>query len=413
MRVVITNVVALNGGDGAILLGVIKTVRRAFPDADIVVLDSNAPISRRIYPEIRFEQLHPWPSKGGLTGRLLRRIARIIPGIVRLGRSAEANAATYAAADLIISTGGTYLVEHYSLLSRFQQIDLAVASGKPVVLFTQSLGPFVQRTNIHWLRRLAPHLDLILLRDERSLTNLREIGAAGKRMLVVGDAAFALADPAVLERGRQRRLSARPKIAISVRAWKHFRRGSPEQNSHRYRSAIAATVTQLVVGAQAEITFLSTCQGIPEYWTDDSKEALEITSLLDPDVLEHVTVDESFRRAEKLIEELEEFDLVIATRMHMAILALCAATPVFPIAYEFKTAELFHKLGLGHSVVDIEDASPESLPDQILEFINNIPTFRDQLIDGLVTLHHSAIGASWELVELVNGIVISAETKRR
>lgn len=36
--------------------------------------------------------------------------------------------------------------------------------------------------------------------------------------------------------------------------------------------------------------------------------------------------------------------------MHMAILALTSGTPVFPITYEFKTQELFNRLGLGEWV---------------------------------------------------------------
>jgi colanic acid/amylovoran biosynthesis protein len=78
-------------------------------------------------------------------------------------------------------------------------------------------------------------------------------------------------------------------------------------------------------------------------------------------VRRHVEVDRIHRRPEALIERFREFDMVIATRMHALILALCARRPVIGIAYEFKTRELMQRVGLGELVVDIEDATGERL----------------------------------------------------
>jgi colanic acid/amylovoran biosynthesis protein len=295
---------------------------------------------------------------------------------------------------MIISTGGTYLVEHYPLFDRFQQLDAAARTGKPLVLFTQSLGPFQKASSKRWLKRLEPGIDLVLLRDERSYRHLRDVDFPAEKLVVTGDAAFALANMETLQRARSRTIPPNPKVAVSVRGWKHFREGSTGEKSKQYRLAIAAAVTQLVKSRNAQVTFLSTCQGIPEYWTDDSKEAFEILALLDPEIRQRVQVDASFIRAERMIGELAGFDLVIATRMHMAILALCAGTPVFPIAYEFKTEELFRSLGLGDRVVDIERASADSLPSQILAFLVDLPLLRDGVLDGVIKHHQSAMSAS-------------------
>jgi colanic acid/amylovoran biosynthesis protein len=75
-----------------------------------------------------------------------------------------------------------------------------------------------------------------------------------------------------------------------------------------------------------------------------------------------------------LIEKLKNFDFVIATRLHMAILAMCVGVPVIPIAYEFKTSELFEKLGLSKWVIDIEKIDP-------IDLIHLVNDFREQLQD--------------------------------
>src|SRR3546814_6657409 len=67
-----------------------------------------------------------------------------------------------------------------------------------------------------------------------------------------------------------------------------------------------------------------------------------------------VRVDDRFHTPEALRDRYAGYDMVVATRMHAAILALCAGTPVMPLAYEFKTAELFGRLGFAGKVPSIE-----------------------------------------------------------
>ena len=58
MKVVITNAVALNGGDAAILLAEVKLLRAAFGgDTQFVIFDSQPEISGRHYPELDFREL--------------------------------------------------------------------------------------------------------------------------------------------------------------------------------------------------------------------------------------------------------------------------------------------------------------------------------------------------------------------
>jgi colanic acid/amylovoran biosynthesis protein len=161
----------------------------------------------------------------------------------------------------------------------------------------------------------------------------------------------------------------------------------------RYLAAVAKLTRVLVEEHGVQVTFLSTCQGVPEYWTDDSRVADRVVSLLPGAVRVHVTVDREFHRPERLIGLFAEHDMVVATRMHAGILALCAGVPVLPIAYEFKTVELFQSLGLGEVTQDIEAVTPESLEQAFRHLLAAGPALSAQIRSRVGDLKDLALGA--------------------
>jgi colanic acid/amylovoran biosynthesis protein len=111
-------------------------------------------------------------------------------------------------------------------------------------------------------------------------------------------------------------------------------------------------------------------------------------------------VDEEFHTPEALGEILGEFDLVIATRMHMAILSMCAGTPVLPIAYEFKTKELFDGLQLGEWVLDIDALEPGQSVRTLAEFLVSIDRARERMVPHILRLRSEALSVATDLQEI-------------
>jgi colanic acid/amylovoran biosynthesis protein len=395
MNIVVINIVSLNPGDAAILQGSIEVLRRAFGDnLDITVFDRNGDAAARYYPWARFRpslfdvlrhgRLGEMASRRGWAHRLYRMDAlRFRAAASLLQRGLDRLAAVfvsddvldalraYLKADLIISNGGTYLVPHYNLLRPILDCELALSLDRPLVFFPQSLGPFDSTRFRPRLKRIFSLAGRVVGRDARSADHLRELGVPEDRIMVGADAAFALA----LDEPARRVSPEQPRVAISVREWAYFRNGDPATMQARYESAIAALVTRLVRRHGARITFISTCQGIPEYWTDDSVCAQTIADGLELDVAAHVHVDTAFREPIDLMHELAAYDVVVATRMHVAILALDAGVPVLPIAYEFKTRELFRAMGLEEWVTDIEEMDEAAFvarAERMLAALNDI-----------------------------------------
>ncbi|MEO1124751.1 MAG: polysaccharide pyruvyl transferase family protein [Cyanobacteria bacterium J06635_15] len=403
MKILITNAVALNAGDAAILKGIIKILQRVFGnDVDITVYDKQK-IVKKYYPETDFRTLLFFENPDFLgfnrPARLIRWVNRKRLDIaiklwagklstiakLLLNRAEQDTIKDYDNADLIVSTGGTYLTENYPLGPRILDYELSLNLKRNLIFFTQSLGPFKQPKNREALTSIFERAALIFLRDEQSLHHLKDLSIKNPNVYVTSDAAFALADPQKLEAaiGDVKHLS-HPKVAISVRDWQYFKTVDATVGKGRYLTSIGELTTHLVREYSANVTFISTCQGIPEYHLDDSDTALEIFSQLSDDVKESVVVNTKFHSPENLSKLVQAFDFVIATRLHMAILSLGSGVPVFPIAYEFKTQELFGRLNQQHWVIDIEEIESEKLIAKVDNFMQAIPTFRRELFSGVL-----------------------------
>jgi len=373
VRVLITNTAALNTGDAAILFATLDILREAFgARLDVIVYDQQAAAAARYYPELTFrpvlfDQLAKWTGnrrlKGGafllLAAAILWRLSLRSVGARFLSPSLQASLAEFAAADLIVSAGGTYLVPYYRIFPKVLDLLVAVVLGRPFVLFTQSLGPFPQRRQ-RLLRFVLRRARIILTRDARSRRHLLDAGVSPGRIAECADAAFALATPPAIQETTPAPSHRPLRVAVSVRNWPHLRNRAAA-GMGRYLSAVAIMIRWLVEQHGAQVTFLSTCQGVSEYWTDDSRTADAVVARLPVTLRQHVRVDRGFHAPRELMVLLGRFDLVVATRLHVAILALCAGVPVLPIAYEFKTNELFTRLGLGELVQDMESVTGEDL----------------------------------------------------
>lgn len=434
-NVIISNTVALNGGDAAILLALRRVLKKKLGDRlEMTVFDSQPEVASRLYPELDFRQLlyekiTCQSQLNEIDNRyvryLLREGSRVInpvrvwfalylwrltgEGVARLilTDSEWESLQMYASADMIISTGGTYLVDYYFLEPRIFDYQIAHFFNRPLVFYTQTAGPFETPRYRRVLQSVMNQAQLILLRDEESADNLRDIGVTDTPLVVSADAVFSLAEQSDLEAARERSypMEERPRVAVSVRHWSHFQNRSTDEGMRKYRESIRSAVRRLVQHHNAEITFVSTCQGVPEYHKDDGQVAQHIADELTKEIRDEVTVDVSFHKPTDLKKQIKKYDFVIGTRMHMAILALTVGTPVLPIAYEPKTTQLFRKMGLHEWVTSIEEIEP-SFSDRVDQFIEQIEKLRKIMIRGTEEERSRATTAAEQLGDVFREVEV-------
>ncbi|MBZ9604912.1 polysaccharide pyruvyl transferase family protein [Phyllobacterium chamaecytisi] len=417
MKIIVENTVCLNTGDAAILLAIRHILRKVWgEDLRFQVFDSQPEVAARLYPRQEYPDLefHKLLSesvfKYSYDQNVLKNAVKplynriVLEALRRFGRggsidkmlfsdSDRRSLEIYQDADLVITTGGTYLVENYNLERRLNQFRIDAIVGKDPVFFTQSLGPFNKDYNRQELKPVFDRSPLILLRDSRSKDHIVDLVEDPDKCHVVADAVFALADTdriAGILAADQTPKTGR--VAISVRHWNYVKGGG--DGMRRYLDSIRNIVTTLVRDQGKEVTFLSTCQGVPEYAHDDSKAAKAIVAELDPEIASHVSVDASFHTPEQLMALVKGFDFVVATRMHMMIMSLCVGTPVLPIAYEFKTKEVAKRIGVSDVLLDIDTVTVEEAGEKLDTFIQNLEHYRKTSLKAVLDEHASAMSAT-------------------
>lgn len=399
LRVLVTNSITLNGGDAAIVEATASSLRKAAgAEIQFTIFDRQPDAAAKLFPKFEFR---PWPWNVFFPSPATSRLSRAHRRVTRLRAYAAAFLLghgarrvpkfilkprewqlllEYAEADLVISKGGTYLVEIYDLAPHLFDFRLCMLLRRPLVLAAQSLGPFndprTQRALSKVFRRA-----LVFVRDEKSFEHVKRLGVNSGNVRISADSAFALADPDVLTAARVRPLRKPLSVAVSVREWQHFQATDPASGMERYANSLRALVGHLVRHYDSRVTFLSTCQGVSDYWTDDSVVARQIVETLSQDVEHAVVVDHHYHTPGELLEKLAYFDIAVSTRMHFAILALAAGVPVLPIAYEFKTIELFKRLGMATEVLDIETIEPEGAVSALDAFIATLSVERETLFE--------------------------------
>ncbi|WP_417566823.1 polysaccharide pyruvyl transferase family protein [Marinobacter sp.] len=395
-QIVITNIVSLNTGDAAILWGMFQILRARYgADTRFIVFDKSAKAAGKYYPWANFRQSLFGNRPRSRLGRKLQAegyghwnerfrfmalssvawlCRRKLGFLGRLFVSREdcQSVAEYVNADLVVSTGGTYLTENYGLWTNIKDYQLTLAAGSPLVFFTQTLGPFTRPKYRDAFTDIFEKASAICLRDERSRQHLLELGIQAQKIALAKDAAFVIgSEPQGPPAGTLR-------IAVSVRTM-HFFSDGDRSLSEQYKASVAAMVNRAVRDYGAEVVFLSTCQGIPEYWTDDTKLADEIASVLPGDVAKNVTIDRRFRQPAEIVSAYQSFHLVIATRMHAAILSLVAGTPVLGIAYEFKLEELFHQLGMDEARLSTKEMNTGNSEATLSYMLDNLELWREKV----------------------------------
>ncbi len=404
MKIIIANTAVLNTGDAAILSGTIGILRRAFGQTiDVVAYDQQASAAGRYYRGIEFrpilyEQIMRWTGrrwfKPGVMLFLLIAAAWRSPLKTALGKmlpqTLRASMDEFATADLILAAGGTYLVPHYRTFPKILDLLAAWAMRRPFALFTQSLGPF-HSSRDRLLKFVLRRARLILVRDKQSRQHLEALGIGLDRVAECADSAFALVESAASASP----VPGRPlNVAVSVRDWPHIKL-SGVGGMNDYLDAVADAVRWLVEERDASVTFLSTCQGAAEYWTDDSRTAGEVVQRLPEAIRGRVRINAEFHSPYEMLKLIGEFDVVVATRMHMAILAMCAGVPVLPIAYEFKTNELFGGFSLGRFVQHIGSITGDNLCFALARLLDARSAVRDSIRNRIKKECESAFAAGF------------------
>lgn len=319
-RVLVTDAVPLNGGDEALLVGLLHALSARWPGVRCTVLCQRPVECRRVLPSVRIEPALP-VAGGGESAALAHPGARF-----------------YREADLVLSAPGGFLSDHYDFTAALVGFEVANRLGKPLVLFAQSIGPFTNAASRRKINHGLSGAVRIAVRDEVSRRHLAECGVVGDRVVPVGDAAFLWRDIAphlyVAKSGPPKR------AGLCLRQWPHRDHESARETIVKARRLVEHLASRGI----ERFLFASTCQGVPGY-VDDSELSVRVVAGLDASLQARCTVDRRRYHPEALIQLLAGCDVFVGMRLHACLLAMLGGTPAMGLAYEDKTPEIFRQLG--------------------------------------------------------------------
>jgi len=366
-----------NGGDAAILSVTISELQAAFPEAEFTIQTmedvkkypdfEGHPTVTSFIPIIFFNQ-HSFVVKMLHFGVLL--ITTFMWAILNrfLGikadflLTADVRKIMHALqqADLVVPVGGGYLRSKESLISTVNLIlllyplYLAKILNKPVMLFSQSLGPFSNGFENALVTFVLNKVDLILVREHKTKTKLEKMGVNPKLMISSADAGFIFdITPAKqrLPKGLLPR-TQRKLVGLTARKWL-----APKEQA-QFETEVANFIRWLVNDLKHEVVFIP--QVTSSMFEDDDFLVMKRIQKKIRKV-KHVTYLYDQYTHHELKALYTHLDYMVGTRFHSVIFALTSLVPAMAIEYEHKTSGILTDLNLEKWYIKMEDVTTEKL----------------------------------------------------
>ena len=165
-----------NAGDEAMLAAIIKALRSTEDALELTVISGNPQVTAAQYGVTSIHRFNPLEIISSLRG-----------------------------CDLLLSGGGSLLQDvtsKRSLLYYLSILGLGLLLGKKVMLFAQGIGPIHSGLLRKLTKVVCSHVNLITVRDQDSLYELRHIGIPPKKVQLTADAVMTLPQESK-EQGRE------------------------------------------------------------------------------------------------------------------------------------------------------------------------------------------------------------------
>ena len=318
--------------------------------------------------------------------------------MVRRSRTANARLRAFHDADLYGLTGGGYLYSsRFPVLSRnlinvCQTFRLAIRTGKPVIQFPQTYGPFTKAVDVHFVRKLCEQLPRLAPRCALSKQILDEWGF-GEKAEVIPDIVFLMRR--LLPEYFQGATPVRRGLGIApVECGFAISMTPAEREQYLEKLAEAG---EFFYQSTGEPVFLFSQVHI-EGHDDDSPAVRDLEKKLQA---RGVPVSELAREATlpEYLGEFQKLRMVIGSRMHSCIFAFVAHTPIAGLAYQPKFFGSFEMMERSEWVKPINDWSGRWLKEWIAQVMKEGEPLRTALqvrANRLETQVETALEKVWQ-----------------
>jgi polysaccharide pyruvyl transferase WcaK-like protein len=345
--ILITDGWLANAGDVASYVATTRSLQEALPGTRVAIASHHRGLVGHLYPEL--DLVPPLDSLAGVTW----------PWSTPADADRDAVERLVDQADLVLAAGGGYLLEPYGPERRIRVYEELLERGKRMMFYAQSIGSFEDAGLRKRLQAVLAAAELILVRDEPSLDVVRSQRPADNVHLTA-DEAFLFP--------RTRRLS-RPRsllATISLHPWLGSS-GGEELPDSTLRPLAAALTRLLASGAAQRITLASTAQGLggPAHaLEDDALAAQAVCAAVPAHWRVRIDLRSDYLRPDDYAALAAQHTAAVSMRMHGAILAALAGTPVLLANASDKARSLARRTN--GAIRGLADADELSRVDELL-----------------------------------------------
>jgi len=385
----------LNAGDAAIVLAQIRFLRKVLKNVDISLTSRTPKLDRTVYSSEDVRVLPPIIPAPSIYRGAVRKVWGPLRDLAALGAKRESLKAVDEA-DLVIASGGGYfwsnrrLMPGLMFLQNILPVRLAGRKGKPVIFFPQSFGPLFSPLHRRLLRKTlgADSVLKIFAREQRSADFLHDLILDARirdKVEICPDMAFLLEERSPKatppEDGRP---LAKPVVALTLRPWdfpEASGRVERRKLGRRYFDELELFCAHIIKKRRGSILIYPQAKG-PGSFEDDRSISLRFWSRLRQTLSSdnvYYFADDGPTSLSAAEAHLARADLVLATRLHSAILALIRGVPALAIGYQPKTGSIMARLGLDRYSFEIDRLKASDLTAAADEILDAPAAFRDRL----------------------------------
>ncbi|MCX7569500.1 polysaccharide pyruvyl transferase CsaB [Tumebacillus sp. DT12] len=356
-----------NLGDDTVLYGIMSSIRKREPDAELVVLSNQPDRTEALFG---IQAVNRW--NFGVIFRELMRCDMLVMG----------------GGSLLQDVTGGRSILYYLGIARLAQV-----LKKPIVFYGQGIGPINKPLSENLIRKVGNHVSLITVRDDKSREDLISFGVKQPDIIVTADPAFAI-DPELfskdaggkllLEFGvKSRFMGGEQKVAgIAIRNW---------ATNHPFHKVLAQNADDLVRDGW-RVVF------IPMQYPGDVGASQKVLShMKERAVL--LNRQFSFRDIANIIANT---DLIVGMRLHSLILAAHSDVPFVSLSYDPKIDRFVHRVGYEGQIDAVNTVTYEGLRERITDCIDHLDQYRTMMHPHVEELRQEAEKSGELAIRILN-----------
>jgi colanic acid/amylovoran biosynthesis protein len=398
MKILLTHAYSKdNKGDAAIVSVLLKHLENIFPDANITVslydndtrytdIEGHKVISNSMFLSVcRFRNLplkliHTFYIE---TSLLLWALSyRFFCHSVNyfLPKSVRNIAYEYLESNLFVAVGGGYLrarkgfSENINILLLLNPIIIGILLRKPIILHTQSIGPFATKFQEWIIKVVLNKTQLILVREDYTLATLKKIGVNANLVIRTIDAGFLFTSDKEIQLSdfieNAEILKSKTLVGITVRKW------LDKEGQDNFEKEVALFIDMITKGRDVNVLLIP--QVTSTVHNDDDRDVANriFTLVANKQCVMNCTISYNHYELKKLYDCL---DFIVGTRFHSVIFSLTSYVPALAIEYEYKTGGIMKDLGLSKWVIPIEQVAADNLYEKFMQLLSERDIYKHRL----------------------------------